>query len=104
MSKTVFLGVLLLLIFVEAYSKEPECTCSKFHYEKQTIEKIKFQALHEHLDAKLDGFTNTLEAMSKSSSYLLVDLKNRDEDFLTTSGDVINKTKTKFFSETVEGI
>jgi len=42
--------------------------------------------------------------MSKSSSYLLVDLKNRDEDFLTTSGDVINKTKTKFFSETVEGI
>ena len=94
---------------VSAYMKEPECTCSKFHYEEQLLEKmirteLKFQALQKQLDAKMDGFTNTLEDMSTSMNERL-DSFRKSDDFMETRGGFINSTVSKIekLTENVEG-
>jgi len=107
------LGMMFAGLFVQVLCvmREPECTCSKFHYEEQTLEKMirtemKFQDLQEKLDAKLDGFTIKLEDMSQSTNKQLQTFRNTNERFLTTSGETFNTTlnKIKTLAEDVEGM
>ena len=57
--------------------------------------EMKFKALQEQLDAKLDGFTKKLEDMSKSTKETLETFRNTNKGFLKTSGEAFNTTLNK---------
>ena len=84
------LGMMFAGLFAQVLCvmREPECTCSKFHYEEQTLEKMirtemKFHVLQENLDAKLDW--TALPRNCKTCQNQLIFISSQFEDRLNSN-------------------
>ena len=60
----------LVLLTSLCWAQEPHCTCSKFHYEEQLLEKmirteIKFEELHKKVDAKLTDMSDKYDTFAR---------------------------------------